>query len=117
MSAKEERLVLAIIPANERSETCPFCSTGEFWDMCSLYDKDGEADCDKCQEGIPRSEAVERIAKALWDRNQKRIARINKEFVITPWDTVERPSPNTQVYLENSEAALDALVEAKAPKS
>ena len=66
---------------------------------------------------ISRTEAIERMAKALWDRNQKRIARINKEFVITPWDTVERPSPNTQVYLENSEAALDALVEAKAPKS
>ena len=59
---------------------------------------------------ISRTEAIERMAKALWDRNQKRIARINKEFVITPWDTVERPSPNTQVYLENAEAALNALV-------
>lgn len=76
---------------------------------------DPEKDCEKCSQaryiGIPRSEAVERIAKALWDRNQKRIARINKEFVITPWDTVERPSPNTQIYLENAEAVLDALLE------
>lgn len=65
MSAKEERLVLAIIPAEERSETCPFCSTGEFWDMCSLYYKDGEADCDKCQEGIPRSEVIKRMVEAM----------------------------------------------------
>lgn len=65
MSDKEERLVLAIIPAKERSETCPFCSTGEFWDMCSLYYKDGEAGCDKCQEGIPRSEVIKRMVEAM----------------------------------------------------
>lgn len=65
MSDKEERLVLAIIPAKERSETCPFCSTGEFWDMCSLYYKDGEANCDKCQEGILRSEAIKRMVEAM----------------------------------------------------
>lgn len=65
MSAKEERLVLAIIPAKERSETCPFCSTGEFWDMCSLHDKDGEAYCAKCQEGISRSEAIKRMVEAM----------------------------------------------------
>lgn len=65
MSDKEERLVLAIIPAKERSETCPFCSTGEFWDMCSLYYKDGEADCDKCQEGILRSEVIKRMVEAM----------------------------------------------------
>lgn len=75
---------------------------------------DPEKDCKNCEraeyDGISRTEAIERMAKALWDRNQKRIARINKEFVITPWDTVERPSPNTQVYLENAEAVLDALI-------
>lgn len=65
MSAKEERLVWAIIPAKERSETCPFCSTGEFWDMCSLHDKDGEAYCAKCQEGISRSEAIKRMVEAM----------------------------------------------------
>lgn len=65
MSDKEESLVLAIIPAKERSKTCPFCSTGEFWDMCSLHYKDGEADCDKCQEGIPRSEAIKRMVEAM----------------------------------------------------
>ena len=65
MSAKEERLVLAIIPSKERSETCPFCSTGEFWDMCSLHYKDGEADCAKCQEGISRSEAIKRMVEAM----------------------------------------------------
>ena len=95
MSEKEERILIL------RGNSHKLCRQ---LDGCI-----GTGNCAECKLGIPRSEAVERMAKALWDRNQKQIARINKEFVITPWDTVERPSPNTQVYLENAEAALDAL--------
>ena len=114
MSEKEEMIL--ILTDTDPIGLCDKAHAFQY-DFCP-FTGNGKKTCrEACQLGIPRSEAVERIAKALWDRNQKRIARINKEFVITPWDTVERPSPNTQVYLENSEAALDALVEAKAPKS
>ena len=60
---------------------------------------------------ISRTEAIERMAKAMWNRNQKQIERTNKEFVITLWETIERPSPNTQFFLEEAEAALNALLE------
>ena len=115
MSEKEERIL--IIPCSGECNCIRpvgnelYCGAYTHKDWAKI---DPEKDCKDCSRaqynGISRSEAVERIAKALWDRNQKRIARINKEFVITPWDTVERPSPNTQVYLENAEAALNALV-------
>lgn len=101
MSNKEERLVLAIIPANERSETCPFCSTGEFWDMCSLYDKDGEANCNKCQAGLTRAEAVERMAKVVFQKD-------NVLSLDIGFDKLEQRKKN--FYLELAEAALDALI-------
>lgn len=75
---------------------------------------DPEKDCKDCKRaeynGLSRTEAIERMAKAMWNRNQKQIARTNKEFVITLWETIERPSPNTQIFLEEAEAALDALI-------
>ena len=75
---------------------------------------DPEKDCKGCKRaeynGLSRTEAIERMAKAMWNRNQKQIARTNKEFVITMWETIERPSPNTQIFLEEAEAALDALI-------
>ncbi len=94
VEAKEERLVLAIIPVEERSETCPFCSTGEFWDMCSLHYKDGEADCAKCQEGISRTDAIERMAKAMSE---------------TYFNDVHASEPD--MLEKMAEAALDALVD------
>lgn len=89
---------------------CRFYS--KWYDECSFYmDRKGTEHCKKCKKGFTRTEAIERMAKAMWNRNQKQIARTNKEFVITLWETIERPSPNTQIFLEEAEAALNALLE------
>lgn len=60
-----------------------------------------------------RPQAVERMEKARWDRDQKSLSKLYKDFVITPWDTVERPSPNTNLYLQDAETELDALLGGK----
>lgn len=116
MSEKEERIL--IIPCRSECNCIRpvgnelYCGAYIHGDWVKI---DPEKDCKNCKHaqynGISRAEAVERMAKAMWNRNQKHIARTNKEFVITPWETIERPSPNTQFFLEEAEAALDALVD------
>lgn len=101
----EERIICLQIGSHLRN--CPLMKNSGY---CIL-----DCGCDqlegvKCNKGLPRTEAIERMAKAMWNRNQKQIERTNKEFVITLWETIERPSPNTQFFLEEAEAALDALI-------
>ena len=98
----EERIVVV-----DLKKQCAECRQD-----CEEYDG-FNADCDQCpfaEKSIKRTEAIERMAKAMWNRNQKQIARTNKEFVIALWETIERPSPNTQLFLEEAKVALDALI-------
>lgn len=66
---------------------------------------DPEKDCKDCQRaeynGISRTEAIERMAKAMWKSD-------NKDLPTSYWQTQMKEAKNR--YLQRAEAALDALI-------
>lgn len=105
MTDKEEKI--GIINVKKQCKNCRI-SAEEFDGICP--------DCKECPvftETMTRAEAVERIARAKWDKDQKRLSELYKDFVVSRWETLERPSPGVELYLQEAEAALDALLEAK----
>ena len=55
----------------------------------------------KCNKGLPRTEAIERMAKAIWKSD-------NKDLPISYWEKQMKEAKER--YLRRAEAALDALI-------
>lgn len=99
MTDKEQRYVLVAIPETGREETCPFYSVCDGVDDCGVLGLKYNT-CKVCNAGMTRSEAVERMAKAIC-----KISCNCKYYVCG----------NCTEYLEHyttdiAEAALDALL-------
>ena len=66
---------------------------------------DPEKDCKDCQmaeyNGLSRTEAIERMANAMWKSD-------NKDLPTSYWETQMKEAKNR--YLQRAEAALDALI-------
>lgn len=101
--AKEQRYVLIAIPETDREETCPFYSVCDGVDDCGVLGLKYNT-CKVCNAGMTRTEAVERMAKAIFQRDN--VLSLDISF-----DELEQC---TKVYyLKLAELALDALLGGK----
>ena len=110
MSEKEKRIL--ILTDTDPIGLCDKAHAFQY-DFCP-FTGNGKKTCrEVCGLGLPRSEAVERIAKAIYVDTWKRRTPLIR---VTNWEYGFADNMKKKYRLA-AEAALDALVEAKAPKS
>lgn len=104
MAEKEERIVCRVV---EKGYACDYCFSrpAHKYYQCSISNNDCTYDvCKQCSLGMTRQEAIERMAKSVYDT-------FSGCAHITPFEQVE--DKYKQGYYKRAEAALNALLEGK----
>ena len=99
----EERIICLKIGSHLRN--CPLMKDDGY---CVLDYGCDQLEGNKCNKGLPRSEAIERMAKALYDKYE---VRCNSDDCPPNDGTTCEGCQIWEKYEEMAEAALDALVD------